>query len=273
MPPIGRVPRRDGRNALRELRRRHEEAERAIRARDDMLAMVSHDLKSPLQTLSLHLDALLTGTPPNERRAVGRARLEATQRAVDRMKRLVGDLLDASRLDAGHFPICPREHEVAAIVSESVEPFLPRMREKSIELDVALDEHCHCALVDKDRMIQVFSNLLDNAVRLTPQGGFISIRTTCLGTGRFRVSFENSGAGIPQERLEHIFDRYWQTKDERAGTAGLGLYIAKCIVEAHGGTIEAVSEPGKGTTFHLTLIEREGCTRADAGREECVTRA
>jgi signal transduction histidine kinase len=149
------------------------------------------------------------------------------------------------------------------------------MRDKSIRLEVVLDDRCDCALVDKDRMIQVFSNLLDNAIRFTPTDGLISIRTTCLGPNRVRVSFENSGAGIPRERLEHIFDRYWQTNDERAGAAGLGLYIVKSIIEAHGGTIEAVSEPGKGATFHLTLIgdvASNGRTAPGLGSEECVTR-
>jgi signal transduction histidine kinase len=265
---------RDARAVLLELKRQHELAQQAIRARDDMLAMVSHDLKGPLQTLGLHIDALLEGSPARERRVVGRARLEAARRAVHRMKRLVGDLLDASRLDAGHFRLRPGEHDVGSLVTESLEPFQPTIRDKSIKLEVALDDLCRCAVVDKDRMIQVFSNLLDNAIRCTPVEGLISIRTTCLGTNRVRVSFENSGPGIPRERLGHVFDRYWQTDDERAGTAGLGLYIAKCIVEAHGGSIEVASEPGKGATFHLTLVAdaapRER-SPSGIGGEECVT--
>jgi signal transduction histidine kinase len=255
-----------------ELKRLHKEAQQAIRARDDMLAMVSHDLKGPLQTLSLHIDALLASAPLHERRAVGRARLEAAKRAVERMKRMVGDLLDASRLDAGQFPIHPREHDVAALVTESVEPFLPRIREKSIRLEIALDKTCHCAAVDRDRMIQVFSNLLDNAIRFTPVDGVISIRSSCLGHERFRVSFENSGAGIPRERLDRVFDRYWQSKDERAGAAGLGLYIAKCIIDAHGGKIEVESARGKGTKFHVTLSGNIASShRTRPGVRECVT--
>ena len=241
-----------------------------------MLAIVSHDLKGPLHTLSLHIDALLADGPPEEQRAAGRGRLEAAQRAVHRMKRLVDDLLDVSRLDAGHFPIRPREHDVAGLVTESVEPFRPQMFEKGIQLDVALDTNCRCAVVDKERMIQVFSNLLDNAIRFTPEGGKISIRSSCLGPDRFRVSFENTGAVIPRERLGHLFDRYWQAKDERVGSAGLGLYIAKGIVEAHGGAIEVVSEQGKGTTFHLTLEGSALCTGRtvpNAKGEACVTRA
>jgi signal transduction histidine kinase len=240
-----------------------------------MLAMVSHDLRGPLQTLGLHIDALLASAPRSDRRAAGRARLEAARRAVDRMKRMVADLLDASRLDAGRFPIRPGEYEVAHLVAESVEPFRSRLAEKSIQLVIDLDRRCRCAVVDGDRMIQVFSNLIDNAVRFTPERGRISIRTCCAGNG-VRVSFENSGDGIPRERLGHVFDRYWQAANERAGAAGLGLYIAKGIVEAHGGKIEATSELGKGTTFHVTLAAKRAASDrggSDATGETCVTSA
>jgi signal transduction histidine kinase len=266
---------RRARRRLLDLERRHERAKKSIRARDDMLAMVSHDLRGPLQTLGLHIDALLASAPRTDRRAVGRARLEAARRTVDRMKRMVTDLLDASRLDAGRFPIRPGEHRVANLVAESVEPFRARLAEKSIELVIALDRRCCCAVVDGDRMIQVFSNLIENAVRFTPERGRISIRASCLGKG-FRVSFENSGEGIPPERLEHVFDRYWQAAGERAGAAGLGLYIAKGIVEAHGGKIEATSELGKKTTFHVTLAAKRAASgrgRGDATGETFVTSA
>src|SRR5262249_40874619 len=148
-PRVGLMrTRRAGRNAragFLELKRQNELAQRAIRARDDMLAMVSHDLKASLHTLDLHIDALLAGSPARERRAVGRARLEAAQRAIHRMKRLVGDLLDASRLDAGQFRLRPGEHDVGSLVTESLEPFQPTIRDKSIKLDLAIDDHCRCA--------------------------------------------------------------------------------------------------------------------------------
>jgi signal transduction histidine kinase len=235
-----------------ELKRSYDDAQKAIRARDDALAIVSHDLRGPLHSLSLHLDAMLTRVSHDGPRAVDRAPLESARRAVDTMKRMVADLLDVSKLDSGHFPMEACEHNIASLVGESIESFSSGLLDKSIAIDLSLDGNCHRAIVDKDRMLQVFSNLLENAIRFTPEGGVISVRIAA-GLNSCLISVADSGAGIPPEQIARVFDRYWQAEGKGRGTAGLGLYIAQRIVEAHGGTIAVESEVGQGTTFQVRL--------------------
>jgi signal transduction histidine kinase len=237
---------------LAELQQSYDKAKLAIRARDDMLAMVSHDLRAPLHSMSLHIDALLMAVSKEDRRPVERLQLEAVRRAAEVMKRMLADLLDASKLDDGPPRLDLGRHSVAGLVAEGLERFEISAARKAIQIDLAV-RPSHSILCDRDRMLQVLSNLFDNAIRHTPERGSISVYTSRLTGDRVRVSIANSGQGIRKDQLGRLFDRFWQGQGIGAGAAGLGLYIAKCITEAHGGTIAVQSEPGQGATFHLVL--------------------
>lgn len=226
--------------------RLYHEAQRAIRARDEVLAVVSHDLKNPLEAVTLSASLLLRAPEsPRVRRYA-----EALQRSAARMDRLIRDLLDLSSMDAGKFRLEPRRERIEAIVEEALAVLAPLAAEKGIALSAQgapLGEDVSC---DRERVLQVLSNLLGNAIGFAPRGGRITVRIALAGE-EAAVTVEDDGPGIPPEDLPHLFDRYWKSQSRR-GT-GLGLAIARGIVEAHGGTIQVESVPGRGSRFTFTL--------------------
>ena len=221
-------------------------AQRAIRARDEVLAVVSHDLKNPLEAVLLSA-ALLLRSPESPRvRRYG----EALQRSAARMDRLIRELLDLSRMQAGKFRIELRPERLESIVEEALVVLAPLAAGKDIALGTEcgpLDAEIPC---DRERVLQVVSNLVGNALAFAPRGGHVTIRLA-LREGNAEVSVSDDGPGIPPEDLPHVFDRYWKSRS-RAGT-GLGLAIARGIVDAHGGKIRVESRVGEGSTFTFTL--------------------
>ena len=168
------------------------------------------------------------------------------------MNRLVGDLVDVASIDAGHLAIQPAKTDATALVLEAIDAFVPVAAEKGLALSGAAMERPLLAELDHDRVFQVLANLITNAIKFTPQGGRISVRSE-LTEAELRFSVRDNGVGIPDTMLEAIFERFWQVgKNDKRGV-GLGLYISRCIVEAHGGRIWAESALGKGSTFHVTL--------------------
>ncbi|HTN90013.1 MAG TPA: ATP-binding protein [Sorangium sp.] len=234
--------------------RLYNEAQAATRARDDLLAIVSHDLRNPLNTIaitaSLLRSDLLQRKDGEEDDAV--QLVDRMDRGIQRMTRLIEDLLDASRIEAGRLVVSPRVERGGALVREALEAAASLAEAKGCRvtqgpLDAGLE-----VLADRDRVLQVFSNLLGNALKFTPKGGVVSV-SLCRVADLARFSVADTGPGIPPEHQPHLFDRYWKASQESRTGAGLGLYIARGIVEAHHGTVAVESSLGHGTTIHFSL--------------------
>ena len=227
------------------------EAQDALRAREDLLAIVSHDLRNPLGVVLASTALLLKANLPPDKQERARRQVEAIQRAGNRMNRLIRDLLDFASIQAGRLSVSMRPQEVVAMVNEVLEVTEPLALAKSLRLvaDVAPGLAIRC---DHDRVIQLFSNLVGNAVKFTPDGGTITVHAAPDGEV-VRFSVADTGPGIPADELPHVFDRYYQAQRKNRDGIGLGLSIARGIVEAHGGRIWVESKEGEGSTFFFTL--------------------
>ena len=226
------------------------QAERATRLRDEMLAVVAHDLRSPLHTIAIGLETMLKLSPPDDQRA--NRQVVIMQRSVRSMNRLILDLLDVTRIEAGTLVVAQEHVRVRALLNDALELFEVPAREREVSLTCNAPDGMPCVIGERDRLIQVLSNLIGNAVKFTPPGGRISVRARPLDE-HLDVSVEDTGPGISGEDLPHLFDRFWQADRARRAGTGLGLAIAKGIVEAHGGHIWAESLLGRGTAFHFTI--------------------
>jgi signal transduction histidine kinase len=174
------------------------------------------------------------------------------EHVVHEMSQLIEALLDVTRLEAGYFRVEPGRERPAHLIYDAVMTAEPQAADKGIEIQVKLDRGLPFVRADATRTRQVLENLLGNALKFTPAGGQVTVRAALEGEG-VRFSVSDTGMGIQPEHLPRVFDRYWQARHVRRAGAGLGLAIAKGIVEAHGGRIWAESAVGKGSTFHFTL--------------------
>ena len=216
----------------------------------EVLSIVSHDLRSPLATISMATSFLDDLSRPEEERA---QMVRMVKRATARMERLVRDMLEVSRLDSGRtLPIDPRCVDLAPVLREACEAQAPMAQACGLLLECALPEALPAVQVDCDRLQQVVCNLVGNAMKFTPPGGGITVAARA-AVGEVQVSVQDTGAGISETDLDRIFEPYWQAQRTASLGAGLGLKIAKGIVEAHGGRIWVESALGEGTTFHFTL--------------------
>jgi signal transduction histidine kinase len=227
-------------------------AQDATRARDDLVAIVSHDLRNPVHTISMAASFLLEVAPANDRRVQARRQLEVIQRSATRANRLIQDLLDVAKIQAGGLAVDPIAVEVKTLVNEVMESATTLASAAQIKVLSDYAEPLPFVASDRERVLQVFTNLIGNAIKFTPKGGQITIRAA-EESGEVRFTIADTGPGIPREHLDHVFDRYWQAKSTAKLGTGLGLSIAKGIVEAHGGRIWAESPPGRGAEFHFTL--------------------
>ncbi len=224
----------------------------ALATRDDFLGMVSHDLRDLLNGIVLSSQFLaekLEKHGDHERLLLETTRIE---RYGARMNRLIGDLVDVASIDAGKLAMQTVQGDVASLVVEAVEALQITALARGVSLAVQ-DVHEPCpAEFDHDRMLQVLANLIANSIKFTPKGGSIRVRCERVGES-LEFCVDDTGVGIPAAMLEAVFERFWQVgKNDRRGL-GLGLYISRCIVEAHGGNIRAESNPGQGTRMHFTL--------------------
>jgi signal transduction histidine kinase len=227
-----------------------ESARRAIQAREELIEVVSHDLKGPLTTISMSVEELSELLTPATGSEVERS-LARIQRSADRMSRLIRDLLDLAKLDHGHLAITPAPLELTTLFGEAVELSRAQLSAKSLRLEQRIGpgaERVHC---DRERILQVLANLLGNAIKFTVQGG-ITIAAE-RRDGEVVLSVRDTGPGIPDDQRAHLFDRFWQAPGTAHQGTGLGLSIAKGLVELHGGRIWAQSEVGAGSTFFFTL--------------------
>lgn len=219
--------------------------------RDEVLRIVAHDLRTPLNVINLSAGSLLRRKP--EERATDTKPLEAIRKAVDRATRLIQDLLDVARMEAGRLSVERGPQESASLIQEAAELHRALAEAKSIQLTVAVPEDAPPIFADHDRVLQILSNLLGNALKFTPEGGRISLRVEPM-EGRVRFSVCDTGPGIPAEDLPYLFEPFWQACGARRKEgAGLGLAIVKGLVEAHGGNLWVESSPGEGSTFSFTL--------------------
>jgi signal transduction histidine kinase len=216
-----------------------------------MLGVVAHDLRNPLSTITMASQLLLDiGSPERTRE---RKQLEMMRRAAERMNRLIGDLLDAKRIESGGLTVDPRPEEVTTVVSDALEMLRPLASSSSLQLDAAVPDRLPRVPVDPARVQQVLSNLVGNAIKFTPAGGSITVRAELAPEGEVCLAVVDTGPGIPNEQLPHIFGRFWQGRRADRRGVGLGLAIAKAIVEAHHGRIWVESQVGTGTSFYFTV--------------------
>ncbi len=225
-------------------------ARQAIQARDDVLGVVAHDLRSPLNTIAVQAQLLRPHEGQIERR-VGRP-AETIERAVMRMRRLIQDLLDVTRMEAGGLSIERRRQDPRGVVSDSVESQGPVAASASLVLRMDVARPLPEVWADRDRLLQVFENLISNAIRHTGPGGRITVGAASRSD---EVLFwvADTGTGVAPEDVPHLFDRFWQAHGSGRRGSGLGLSIAKGLVEAHGGRIWVETQVGQGTTFYFTV--------------------
>ena len=225
------------------------EAEHAIKARDDILAIVAHDLRNPMQTIMTAATMIRLRDNDADLRKHNVALIESSMKDMERQ---ISDLLDVTRIEAGSLAIRQARVDVRALISETLELFRPQANEKEITITSEIPPNLQPLSGDRDRLAQVLSNLVGNALKFTTAGGRVSLRAGAL-EGAVQISVEDSGTGISAAHLPHVFDRYWQVDRLSRNGAGLGLAICKGIVEAHGGRIWVESTVGRGTTFHFII--------------------
>jgi len=223
-------------------------AERSTRVRDDVLAIVAHDLRNPVHTIlgAAGVVEIIPAGQAHDRH------VQMIQRAARRMERLISDLLDVASIESGTLSVRKAPVDLTQIVSEVVELMQGQARERSINVSSEVEPGVPVVMGDHDRLMQVLSNLLGNAIKFTPEGGNIRVRVA-RKDDQVVVSVADSGIGISPKDLPHVFDRFWRADGSSAKGAGLGLSIASGIVEAHSGKIWAESKLGAGTTMTFAL--------------------
>ena len=232
--------------------RLYEEAQKAIRVRDDLLGVVSHDLRNPLGSIILQTASLLKKSEPAALDEATRKRLEGIRRSAERMTRLIEDLLDLVSIEAGHVSIECEQVAIAGVVREVVEAFELLATSKPLHLGVNIAPDTPAVFADVARLQQILANLVSNAVKFTPAGGNVVICAEKQGDS-VRFSVSDTGPGIPEEDLPHVFDRFWQARRTAGLGTGLGLFISKSLVETQGGRLWVESLVGRGTTSYFTL--------------------
>jgi len=224
----------------------------ALANRDDFLAIVAHDLRDLIGGVVMSAALLSKRAPQNEDGADIRAETKRIERYAARMNRLIGDLVDVASIDAGKLAVIPATGDLAILIAEAVDIFRATASAKGVLLKTRIDAASLVAAFDHQRTLQVVANLISNSMKFTPPGGTITIGGE-QDAGSVRLSVRDTGGGIPDHALERIFERFAQVdKRDRRGL-GLGLYISRCIVEAHGGRIWAESQPGEGSKISFTL--------------------
>lgn len=229
-----------------------EAARREADAREQVLAVVSHDLRTPLSTILMNTRSIELAAPPGEDGDLLRRTAESVRRAAGRMERLIGDLLDVAAIQGGSLTVSAAARPPGELVQEAADAMGTIAREKGISVEVDVSPGLPPVLADHDRVLQVLSNLFSNAVKVTPPGGTISLRAG-LREGAVRFAVADTGPGIPEEERAQLFEPYRRGSSAEYQGTGLGLAISRGIVAAHRGSIGVESEPGTGATFWFTL--------------------
>jgi signal transduction histidine kinase len=251
--------------AQRLLSEQNERLRESDRLKDEFVALISHDLRTPLTSIMGYLELTM------EDEALGaesRSFLEVVQRNSERLLRLVNDLLFVARLEAGELDLHADDLDLGPIVRQSVEEARPRAAAKGIELACEAQSAPEVR-GDRGRMFQLLDNLISNAIKFTPEGGRVAVKLFERGA-RTQIEVSDTGIGIPSDEQARLFDRFFRARtatEEQIPGTGLGLYIASAIIAAHDGEIDVVSEPGRGTTF---CIDLPALSTAERGEKELV---
>ena len=258
-----------------QLRQQATELDKANKLQADFTAMIIHDLRSPLMNImsiaSVLEDGLFGEMTAEQKKWAGKIIINSSNLAD-----LISDILDLSKLEAGHIKLVKERFDFGEFARNSLEDYLPRVKGKRLSLSLNLDSDVGRIEADPRRLNQVLGNLVGNAIKFTPEGGAIEVGARREGSKEVKLWVKDSGVGIPPDEIGSLFQKYCQVSSAKAagetGT-GLGLVICKMIAEAHGGYIEVESEPGKGSTFTLTLplIRQESGDQADALKPEGKT--
>jgi len=232
--------------------RLYQQARQASRARDDTLSAISHDLRNGLNTVLTAASLLLRSLPPDAEGRRDRRHVEAIRRSAERMNRLIGDLLDVASIESGRLFVEPRREPVRSIVAEALAVCHEQAVEKALRMEQTLPSEQLEALCDRDRVLQVLGNLIGNAIKFTPEGGMVKVAAEVFDD-EILFTVRDTGIGVSAKQLPHVFDRFWQATPKARLGSGLGLTIAKGVVEALGGRIWVESRPNEGTTFYFTL--------------------
>jgi two-component system phosphate regulon sensor histidine kinase PhoR len=238
---------------IRDITERQEAEREAERLKDEFFALVSHELRTPLTSIMGYLE-ILTEDAEGKLDEEDWHHLEVMRRNAERLLRLVGDILLVAQVQAGTFTVTAEVVDVATLVAHSAEAAMPIAEEKEIALEVH-SEPVPSIEGDSDRLAQLLDNLISNALKFTPAGERIDVRSSN-SDGAITVEVENTGSYLPPEEQEHLFDRFFRASGavrQAVSGVGLGLAICKAIVEAHGGTISVRSEEGVSTTFSFRL--------------------
>jgi PAS domain S-box-containing protein len=230
-------------------------AETAVRDRDDLMGLVSHDLRNPVNAVKMLAAALLRfSSDPTATRLPTAAAEHASVmlQAATQMDTLIQDLLDVTRLERGQLRIVRRPEAIGALLATTADLLAPLASARGVTLETELEAGLPLVEIDPDRIAQVLSNLVGNAIKFTPEGGHVRLRALRHSEG-VHVIVHDTGAGIAEEDLPYVFDRFWQSRRTDRSGAGLGLAIARGIVRAHGGTLTLESEVGRGTSALVTL--------------------
>ncbi|GLC24729.1 sensor histidine kinase [Roseisolibacter agri] len=240
-------------------------AELATRERERLLAVVAHDLRNPLGAVALYAE-MLGSLQPDVGDAYVRGALATIHSSTVGMQRLVEDLLDASTLRGDALRIVRADVRAGAVFDEAERMLRPMAEARGLALTVAADDGAaeRVVAVDGPRVVQLLSNLVGNAVKFTPPGGAVTVRYAVTDDA-LTASVADTGAGIDADDLPHLFTAFWRRDRRDPQGAGLGLWIARAVAEAHDGTLRVASRPGHGTTFHLAvpLVARPARRRED----------
>ncbi len=215
---------------------------------DDVLSFVAHDLRSPLTIISISAESIADNTQEASTRL---SAIRAT-RAVARMDRLLSDLFDVVRIQSGALSIHRRQHDIGTLMAEVFGTYVPLFAARGITLTINAVHDPIVAVFDYDRVVQVLSNLLGNAMKFTPHGGSAALDVQ-RESQQVEISLKDNGPGIHASALPHVFERFWQIDSDTRRGLGLGLHICQELIKAHGGRIWVESDFGNGATFRFTL--------------------
>jgi signal transduction histidine kinase len=235
--------------AQAQLARMYHEANQAAVAGKEVLQIVSHDLRNPIHTIGMAADLMLDS--PERRRQYDRT-ISIIKRSTVRMNRLVQDLLDVTKSEKGTLSMDAAVTEIDVLLADAADELEPLARDNGLGFTVTSEAELPDIMADRARLLQVFSNLVGNAVKFTPRGGHVTISAAAAGD-KVKFAVIDTGPGIAAEQLSRVFNRFWQASPTDKRGLGLGLTIAKSIVDAHGGEIGVQSKVGEGTSFWFTV--------------------
>ncbi len=239
---------------MTEMREAEQALRAAVRARDEVLAVVSHDLRNPVGTIAAAAELLADVPLPPEQRG---EHLEIIYRAADRINRLIQDLLDVAQIEAGKLSVWQKPVKTVEMLDEAVASARARADEEGVRLCAEVDPQLPQVAADRDRILQVMTNLIVNALKFTPENGQVTVTASASGGGVL-VAVSDTGPGIEPEMREHLFDRFWRGHRTAGGGAGLGLAIVEGILAAHGAQVHVETEVGEGSRFSFVLpLHRE----------------